>query len=182
MRNIAREPSGGVPLTNALLNDFASGANKVFFRSSLMPCIKIRLTGEGVLYKQGKLGYTAYQMISLEHQQVHRAKIELDPIRDPPLQSNIRLQQRLLLMLIPELCYAQIAMFVERETLFVEDRLRVLGVDTAFAGLLKRIASVLRSHKMIDLNLQLYLRWMVWYNQEKQSNMFSLESYLSSQA
>ncbi len=85
-------------------------------------------------------------------------------------------------MLIPELCYAQIAMFVERETLFVEDRLRVLGVDTAFAGLFKRIASVLRSHKMIDLNLQLYLRWMVWYNQEKQSNMFSLESYLSSQA
>ena len=69
MRNIATEPSGGVPLTNALLNDFASGANKVFFRSSLMPRIKIRLTGEGVLYKQGKLGYTAYQVISLEHQQ-----------------------------------------------------------------------------------------------------------------
>jgi len=111
---------------------------------------------------------------------VHRAEIEL--IRDPPLQSNTRLQQRLLLLLISELCYAKIAMFFERGTLFVEDRLRVLSVDTAFAGLFKRIASVLRSHKVINLNLQLHLRWMVRYDQEKQSNMFSLESCLSSQA
>jgi len=172
MRNIATDPSDGVPLTNALLNDFASGANKVFFRSSLMPRIKIRLTGEGVLYKQGRLGYTAYQVISLEHQQVHRAKIELDPIRDPPLQSNTRLQQRLLLLLIPELCYAKIAMFVERGTLFVEDRLRVLGVDTAFAGLFKRIASVLRSHKIVNLNQQLRLRWMVRYDKRSKATCF----------
>lgn len=176
MRDIA---SDTIPLTDALLNDFAAGVDKVFFRSSLMPRIKIRLSDEGVLYKQGDLGYTAFTERSSEYQQVHRAEIRLDPIREPSDLSDAGYRKKLLGVLVHELCHAYIGIFVERGTLFVEDALRTLGVDghgAAFAELFESIASVLRNHKVVDLSLQLHLTWMVKEDQEKQDKLFSLGS------
>jgi len=105
MRDIA---SGTVPLTDALLNDFAAGANKVFFRSSLMPRIKIRLTEEGVLHEQGMLGHTRYLGRCLEQQQVHRAEIELDPLREPSDLSDAQLRDSLPEMLLPCFCTSRV--------------------------------------------------------------------------
>jgi len=176
MRNIATDT---VPLTDPVLNDFASSADKVLFRSSLMRRVKICLTEEGVLHKQDRLGHTACLDDCLEYQQVHRAKIELDPIREPPDLSDAQLRERLLSVLVHELCHAYLSIFVERGTLFVQDRLRALGVDghgQAFADLFESIASVLRSHNVIDLNLELHSQWMVRRDQEKQSNLVSLGS------
>ena len=176
MRIIATET---VPLTIARLNDFAAGADKALFRSSLMPRIKIRLTRKGELHKHGLWGSTEYTEDSLENQQVHRAEIELDPIREPPSLSDGQLRERLLEVLVHELCHAYLNIFIERGTLFVEDRLRILGVDghgTAFADLFARIASVLRRHQVLNINLEWQLQRMVRWDQEKQSNMISLGS------
>lgn len=177
MRDIA---SDTVPLTDAVLLDFAAGADRVFFRSSLMRRIKIRLSEEGVLYEQGDLGHAAYTERSLEYQQVHRAEIALDPIREYSDLSDAEHRNNLLGVLVHELCHAYIGIFVERGTLFVEDALRTLGVDghgAAFAELFEGIASVLSSHKVVDLNLQNLTR-MMQQDQEKQAKIILLVSRL----
>jgi len=62
---------------------------------------------------------------------VHRAETDLDPIRDSRFSRQSYAQLRLLSVsiLIHELYHAYLSIFVEREVIFIEDRLRALGVD-----------------------------------------------------
>ncbi len=74
MRDVATDT---VPLTDCLLNQIASGNAQVFFRSSLMPHLTFRLLKKEGTSDIGHVGIHIVPGKILEHQQVHRAEIEL---------------------------------------------------------------------------------------------------------
>lgn len=162
-------------LSEEVLQAFASYVDQVFFRSALISRISISWTEEGALRSRGPNGRTVCRKKCVNHQQVHRAIIELDPKQNPG-EDIAEWRLRVLTTLVHELCHAYIGIFVNREMFLVEEGLSILGIGghgIAFEKLYQLIAYVLYSEAGVFIDLDRSLWPKVRDNKRKREALFA---------
>lgn len=148
-------------LPSRVLNEFSSLLAQIF-GSGIMHRVDTFWSIAGKLRAKGIAGKTEMKNDCLQHQQVPRVEITIDPLRDAT-QTLSEWRERIFSVLVHELVHAYLEIYMTRRH-DVLTFLMVRGIGghgLAFYGLFTTLCTLLNCYKVLDIDPEVYLYYSV---------------------